>query len=851
MSTFKFRNELCGHTSDVRSLCSPSAGVIVSASRDLSVRSWKLDEATPNAHQGKEYEKHENYVTTVIYAKPTEFFPRGLILTGSNDRLIRAFTDDQPEPIFILHGHTDTGTGATIWAVLFLPTSQLHPDEYLVATGSSDSVVAIWRIPFDSLNPGSASFESSKPARILAGHTDCVRSLALLDSSRLISASNDGSLRCWSIASGTCLAEFYGHTNFVYSVAVDPGAQFIASSGEDRTVRVWTIPADGVGYVQQMECEQTLFLPCQTVWCVAITADGDIAVGCRQVTHIFVKVNAIRKDLSKPTFWLCSHSDAKIRLFSRKAERQATGTALETYEAELASSKMAAGTLGEVDKHALPGVEALCVPGRNEGQVMVIREDAGVVCYQWSARESRWVKVGDVVGSIDDSATGSNRTLFEGREYDYVFTVDFDENAPPVKLPYNKTDDPWHVAQAFLFKHNLPQDYLDTVANYIIKNAGLDKSSLPSSVTGGFSDPFTGSGRYVPGGSSGHQSNASGANAADYFPAKECITLETTNVQVLLRKLVEFNSSASKPLPDRALQIIEKMSPEMPDHDALYLTQSILDAIAQWPAETAFPLFDLLRCLVRWSSASEAIFQPDAWACVSRVSGLQGLLESSTASEPPPTPAQVNCLLFTFRLMTNAIAIDGSRPDIIANVPASLPLIIRLASKFASLITGRRIDAFFDKKGHQVAVATLIFNLSTFAHLHQRNDNLVSILPALRGLPGLCTRMAISLLSYYGTEPGVVVRCPPEVPLRLLRALGTAIVTSIPETAEDGGDAVTKLKRTRLIGSAAAASAEEDPLAGWNRFRDVLGFWAKTAAVQPATRGCANALMECLSDSQL
>lgn len=43
MSVFKFRGELIGHTSDVRGLCCLRDGTLVSSSRDMSVRSWKLD----------------------------------------------------------------------------------------------------------------------------------------------------------------------------------------------------------------------------------------------------------------------------------------------------------------------------------------------------------------------------------------------------------------------------------------------------------------------------------------------------------------------------------------------------------------------------------------------------------------------------------------------------------------------------------------------------------------------------------------------------------------------------------------------------------------------------------------
>ncbi len=146
----------------------------------------------------------------------------------------------------------------------------------------------------------------------------------------------------------------------------------------------------------------------------------------------------------------------------------------------------------------------------------------------------------------------------------------------------------------------------------------------------------------------------------------------------------------------------------------------------------------------------------------------------------------------------------------------------------------------------QVAMATLLLNLSVFAHLHCKSDNLLSVLPALRGLPGLCTRMVVSLLTFCGTEPGSVTRCGPEVPLRLLSALGTAIITSVPPKEGDEANQAARLQRVRLIGSAAATSAEEDVMAGWDRFRDVLVFWAEAAAAQLEARSCAAALLQCL-----
>jgi len=57
--------------------------------------------------------------------------------------------------------------------------------------------------------------------------------------------------------------------------------------------------------------------------------------------------------------------------------------------------------------------------GRRDGQTMMVRQVNCVEAYQWSAAESRWIKVGNVVGGSNDSQTTSGRgkTWFEGKVY--------------------------------------------------------------------------------------------------------------------------------------------------------------------------------------------------------------------------------------------------------------------------------------------------------------------------------------------------------------------------------------------------------------------------------------------------
>ena len=76
------------------------------------------------------------------------------------------------------------------------------------------------------------------------------------------------------------------------------------------------------------------------------------------------------------------------------------------------------------------------------------------------------------------------------QEYDYVFDVDIEEGKAPLKLPYNISDDPWHVAQKFIHDQNLSQVYLEQVANFIQDNTkGVTLGGPPAPSA---SDPFTG-----------------------------------------------------------------------------------------------------------------------------------------------------------------------------------------------------------------------------------------------------------------------------------------------------------------------------------------------------------------------
>ena len=231
----------------------------------------------------------------------------------------------------------------------------------------------------------------------IKGHSDVVRSLVDIPGVGFASCSNDSTVRLWDLA-GNQISEFHGHSSFAYSLCrISP--QELASSGEDRSVRIWGL---GKGLIQ------TLTQPCVSVWCVAALLNGDVIAG---------------------------GSDGVIRVFSRAPERLAEPDLIKNFEAALESSAIPSNQVGDIDKSKLPGVDALNVMGKKEGEVKMVKHGNAVEAHQWSSSEAKWIKIGEVV----DAVGGSRKQVFDGKEYDYVFDVDIQEGVPPLKLPYNAT----------------------------------------------------------------------------------------------------------------------------------------------------------------------------------------------------------------------------------------------------------------------------------------------------------------------------------------------------------------------------------------------------------------------------
>ncbi|HKQ77659.1 MAG TPA: TIR domain-containing protein [Blastocatellia bacterium] len=106
-------------------------------------------------------------------------------------------------------------------------------------------LLAACRPPSIAATPSAAPQGNSQSSKVLKGHKAPVRSVAVTaDGRRIVSGSDDNTVRVWEVESGRRLARLEGHTNWVLGVAVMTDGRRIVSGSDDKTVRVWDLPVD-------------------------------------------------------------------------------------------------------------------------------------------------------------------------------------------------------------------------------------------------------------------------------------------------------------------------------------------------------------------------------------------------------------------------------------------------------------------------------------------------------------------------------------------------------------------------------------------------------------------------------
>ncbi len=209
---------LTGHEQPVHSIAFRPDGAEVASGDALGfVRFWDVAKAEPGMIAGA----HDGPIRTVAY-HPTA--PQ--LLTGSDDGTIKLWQLPLTPPT-LLAGHTE--------AVQAIRVSR---DGKLIVTGGADGQVRV-------VKPG----VDEEPV-VLAEQPGPVTALTFNgDDKVIVSGSQTGFVKAWQVADSTAAFQFQGHTGGVTGIAIQPLAAdapdspLIATTGEDGTLRIWSLPA--------------------------------------------------------------------------------------------------------------------------------------------------------------------------------------------------------------------------------------------------------------------------------------------------------------------------------------------------------------------------------------------------------------------------------------------------------------------------------------------------------------------------------------------------------------------------------------------------------------------------------
>ncbi len=105
----------------------------------------------------------------------------------------------------------------------------------------------------------------------LTGHTKAVTALAVTpNGKKIITGSDDTTVKVWELTTGRCLCTLVGHENGVTALAVSPDGQKVLSGARDHTLKVWDL--------DRGECLRTIEGFPSRLYPLIFSLDGQLAI---------------------------------------------------------------------------------------------------------------------------------------------------------------------------------------------------------------------------------------------------------------------------------------------------------------------------------------------------------------------------------------------------------------------------------------------------------------------------------------------------------------------------------------------------------------------------------------------
>lgn len=551
---YRLSTTLYGHDDDVKAVASVNDELLVSGSRDTTVRVWnRLD-------------KTKDFSSSIINFKSSKFINALAIYRYNDDVLIVSAGNDNminltsPAAVATDFGGNNDTDNFDQYCLVGHTANICTLDTYdqFIMSGSWDSTAKVWNksgeVLFDLKGHENSvwsvkflnerefltcgadrtirKWNGNKQVKVFIAHDDVVRDLLLLPNGDFASCSNDSTIKIWDGITFQNKATLLGHQSFIYSLALLSNGD-IVSCGEDRSVRIW----------RNNQCIQVITLPCMSIWKVLTLNNDDIVL---------------------------ASSDSKIRIFSNNESRFAKQNQILAFQKELEESSISESSLFNINKSQIPGIESLNTSEpKIEGETKYIRSNKNTIdLYQWN--ENKWIKIGQMV----DGSSSNQKQFYNGSYYDYVFNIDVEDGKPPLKLPVNISDNPYDIAETFLANYNLPHSYLQQIVDFIMQNAeGVTLDGKSNKTNSGI------------------------------LPQTNYLTFEKIDQAKLISAFKKLNSKQS---PEK--QITDSVETLLMCEDYDKIHKVALEIIENWSDDSKLLGFDILRAIITLIKPSEDLF---------------------------------------------------------------------------------------------------------------------------------------------------------------------------------------------------------------------------------------------------
>lgn len=255
--TGALRSHLAGHEGGVWAL-QYEGNTLVSGSTDRSVRVWDIEKGKCT----QVFQGHTSTVRCLVILKPTQIgetedgqpimMPKEeLIITGSRDSTLRVWKLPKPGDRSIIQTGASSNDHDNPYFIRAL-TGHHHSVRAIAAhgdtlvSGSYDCTVRVWKI------------STGEVLQRLQGHSQKVYSVVLDHArNRCISGSMDYMVKVWSLETGVCIFTLEGHTSLVGLLDLSHG--HLVSAAADSTLRIWN---PETGLCESRLCAHTGAITC-------------------------------------------------------------------------------------------------------------------------------------------------------------------------------------------------------------------------------------------------------------------------------------------------------------------------------------------------------------------------------------------------------------------------------------------------------------------------------------------------------------------------------------------------------------------------------------------------------------